>query len=443
MTESVNRRDFVKGAAGVTAGLGQAARALRAQAGRKVTGKVIGANDRINVAIIGGGMRGPQDARSFIKAGSESNAQILAVCDLYQRRLTQLKTLCKCDGYLDHREVLNRKDIDAIVIAVPDHWHAKLAMAALDGGKDVYLEKPMTHTIDEARQLIGKVKATQRVLQVGSQTTSAQQWWKAKKAIADGAIGEMIMSQGSYHRNSTEGEWNYKIDPGAGPDKKGEEFIDWQTWLGPARKRPFDADRFFRFRKYWDYSGGIATDLFFHVAAPLNICWPEPQYPYKVSAAGGIYVFKDSREVPDTFHLMADYKKGHSVVLTSSMANSQHIPGLIRGHLATIIMVDHGMFESPTDHITLKPERRVIDAAYTAKFGKADTQIPVQAENMEVTHVTNFLECMRTRQKPRLDVETAACAQVLISMSVMSYREGRTLYFDEKTWKVSAKPPKG
>ena len=109
------------------------------------------------------------------------------------------------------------------------------------------------------------------------------------------------------------------------------------------------------------------------MAAPLNICWPEPQFPHKVSAAGGIYVFKDSREVPDTFHLMADYKKGHSVVLTSSMANSQHIPGLIRGHLGTIIMVDNGQFESTTDHITLKPERRVIDEAYVAKFGKEDT----------------------------------------------------------------------
>jgi predicted dehydrogenase len=440
MMDSVNRRDFVKSAAGVTAGLGLAATALQAQAGRTVTGRVIGANDRINVSIIGGGMRGPQDARSFMTANAEMNAQIVAVCDVYQRRLTQLKTQCKCDGYLDHREILNRKDVDAVIIAVPDHWHAKLAFAALDAGKDVYLEKPMTHTIEETRQLIARVKASKRVLQVGSQTTSAQQWWRAKKAISDGAIGDMIMSQGSYHRNSTEGEWNYRIDPNTGPDKKGEDYIDWQTWLGPAPKRAFDADRFYRFRKYWDYSGGIATDLFFHVAAPLNICWPEPQFPHKVSAAGGIYVFKDSREVPDTFHLMADYKKGHSVVLTSSMANTQHIPGLIRGHLGTIIMVDNGQFESTTDHITLKPERRVVDAAYVAKFGKEDTPIPVAEENMEVAHAKNFLECMRTRQKPRLDVETAACAQVLISLAVRSYREGRTLYFDEKTWKVSPKP---
>ena len=125
-------------------------------------------------------------------------------------------------------------------------------------------------------------------------------------------------------------------------------------WLGKAPKRPYDADRFFRFRKYWDYSGGIATDLFFHVVAPLNICWPEAAVPLSQSSAGGgIYVFKDEREVPDTFHLIADYPEGHSLVLSSSMANSQHIPGLIRGHEGTIIMVDHGKFERTTEYITV------------------------------------------------------------------------------------------
>jgi predicted dehydrogenase len=216
------------------------------------------------------------------------------------------------------------------------------------------------------RQLINAVKESKRIVQVGSQTTSLDQWWKAKKAVADGAIGPMLMSQGSYHRNSTAGEWNWPIDPGADPDKSGENYIDWKMWLGPAPKRPWNADRFFRFRKYWDYSGGIATDLFFHVAAPLNICWSESQYPSKVVAGGGIYVFKDECEVPDTFHLIADYPKGDSVVLTSTMGNSQHIPGLIRGNLASIIMVEQGSFESTrkTEYIILRPERRTIDAAY-------------------------------------------------------------------------------
>src|SRR5947209_10002266 len=121
----------------------------------------------------------------------------------------------------------------------------------------------MVHRSDAARLLVNTVKETKRVLQVGSQTTSADQWWKARKAIADGMIGKLIMSQGSYHRNSIEGEWNWPIDAEAGPDGKGENYIDWKTWLGPATKRSYDADRFFRFRKYWVYSGGIATDLFY------------------------------------------------------------------------------------------------------------------------------------------------------------------------------------
>jgi predicted dehydrogenase len=403
-------------------------------------GRVRGANDRINLALIGAGSRGTWITKKFAKIGAEENvAQVVAVCDVYQKRVNENKALHNCDGYLDWREVIHRSDVDAVIIATPDHWHATIALAALESGKDVYVEKPMCHTIDEARRLVEKVRATKRVLQVGSQTTSAPQWWRAKQAIADGAIGQMVMSQGSYHRNSTEGEWNWPIDPDAGPGGKGENFIDWKTWLGPAPKRAWDADRYFRFRKYWDYSGGIATDLFFHVAAPLNVCWPEPQFPSKVMAAGGICVFKDSREVPDTFHLMGEYAAGHSVVLSSSMANSQHIPGLIRGHLGTIIMVDHGKFEGVTDHITLRPEKATIDEAYKAKFGSQESAFPVEQIDVERTHFSNFLNCVRTREKPRLDVETAARAQVLISMAVQSYREGRTLYFNEKTWKVTSK----
>jgi predicted dehydrogenase len=333
--------------------------------------------------------------------------------------------------------------VDAVIIATPDHWHAKIALDAMDHGKDVYLEKPMCHTNEEAKLLVNTVKETKRVLQVGSQTTSADQWWKAKKAIADGMIGQMIMSQGSYHRNSTEGEWNYTIEKDAGPDGKGDNYIDWKSWLGPAPKRPYDADRFFRFRKYWDYSGGIATDLFYHVVAPLNICWNEPQFPHRVMASGGVFIFKDEREVPDTFNLIADYPQGHSLVLSSSMANSQHIPGLIRGHAGTIVMVEHGMFERPTDFITVKPEVRrgkaIGGEEYATKFGTTEIKIPVDQRDMMTAHIDNFLSCIRTRQKPHLDVETGARAQVVINLAVQSYREGKVMYWDEKSWKASAK----
>ncbi|HEY2016832.1 MAG TPA: Gfo/Idh/MocA family oxidoreductase, partial [Bryobacteraceae bacterium] len=353
---------------------------------------------------------------------------------------------------------------DAVIIATPDHWHARIALDAMDRGKDVYLEKPMVHTNDEARQLVETVKETKRVLQVGSQTTSADMWWKAKKAIADGMIGQMIMSQGSYHRNSIEGEWNYPIDEGAGPDGKGDNFIDWNMWLGSqfklAPKRPFDADRFFRFRKYWDYSLGTASDLFYHVIAPLNICWDEPQFPTKVMATGGIYVFKEGpkREVPDTFHLLAEYAKGHSLVLSSSMANDEHIPGTIRGHEGTIVMVDHGQFERNVPYITVKPQvkhvpvpntnpREFRDVAiggekYAQKFGTKEIQIPIDQKDMMVAHIENFLSSMRTREKPHLDVETGAKAVVVINLAAQSYREGKTLYWDEKRWKASDKPVK-
>jgi predicted dehydrogenase len=214
-------------------------------------------------------------------------------------------------------------------------------------------------------------------------------------------------------------------------------------WLGSAPKRPYNADRFFRFRKYWDYSGGIATDLFFHVMAPMNICWSEPQFPNKVMAGGGIYVFKDEREVPDTFHFIAEYPKGHSVVLSSSMANSQHIPGLIRGHHASLIMVEHGQFEGSTPYITVRPEGNVVSEEYRSKWGTADIKVPVKETNVMNIHVGNFLDCIRSRQKPTLDVDTAARAQAVITMAVQSYRSGKVLYFDEKTWKIGDKPAKG
>jgi predicted dehydrogenase len=437
---SINRRQFVQHATQVGAALGMAGKAFGARPG-KSSGRVIGANDRINIGAIGVGGRGSYLAREFADIGERNNGcQIVAVCDVYRKRARENAEKRKCQSTLDYREIINRPDIDAVLIATPDHWHAKIALEAMDHGKDVYVEKPMCHTIEEAKQLSATVRETKRVLQVGSQTTSADQWHKAKKAIADGMIGQMLMSQGSYHRNSVEGEWNWPIDPGAGPDGAGDNYIDWKTWLGSAPKRPWDADRFFRFRKYWDYSGGIATDLFFHVVAPLNICWPEPQFPHKVSASGGIYVFKD-REVPDTFNVMADFSKGHSLVLSSSMANSQHIPGSIRGHEGSIIMVEHGQFEGKTDYITVKPERKTINDAYKSKWGDKEIQIKVD-EKPRWAHMQNFIDCVRSREKPTLDVDTAFRAQVTITMAVMSYREGRVLYWDDKNMKVVPKPPK-
>ncbi|MBV8834855.1 MAG: Gfo/Idh/MocA family oxidoreductase [Acidobacteriaceae bacterium] len=448
--DQFDRRDFLRRTGSIGASAVLAGKTLARAANKINPARVLGANDRINIGLIGCGGRGSSDARTFTKYATEHNnaCEIVAVCDVYEKRKREQASLYNAKGFLDYREVLAMPDVDAVIIATPDHWHARIALDAMGQGKDVYLEKPMCHTNKEVKELVDTVHETKRVLQVGSQTTSADQWYKAKKAIADGMIGKMIMSQGSYHRNSAEGEWNWPIDPGAGPDGKEENYIDWKTWLGPAPSRPWDADRFFRFRKYWDYSGGIATDLFFHVVAPMNICWDKPQFPSKVMASGGKYVFTNDREVPDTFHLLAEYPEGHSLVLSSSMANSQHIPGLIRGHEGTIIMVEHGKFEENTPDIIVRPELIRSQGEQTRhpfpdyKFGSDEIRIPVEQYDMMQAHIGNFLDCMRTREKPHLDVETAAHAQILINLSVESYRDGRVKYWDEQNWKAVDKPVK-
>jgi predicted dehydrogenase len=430
MSERITRRDFVK--TGVTAA------GAAAVYHRNVHANILGANDRVNIGCIGVGGRGYGVMQWAMEVGKATRpAQIVAVCDVYRRRMNKAKETSGAElATLDYREVIARKDIDVVIIATPDHWHAPIAIEAMKAGKDVYCEKPMTRTVEEAKKFYETQKATNRIVQIGSQTTSSDQWWKARKAIEDGMIGQLLMSQGSYHRNSKEGEWNWPIDQNAGPDAKGDDFIDWKMWLGSAPKRSFDADRFFRFRKYWDYSGGIATDLFYHVVAPLNICWGEPQFPHKVMASGGVYVFKDGREVPDTFHLIAEFPKGHSLVLSSSMANGQHIPGLIRGHEGTIMMVPDGRFEGRVKQITVTPEG-ISKKAFVEKYGKEEMIIETeQREN----HMENFLRCVKTREKPVLDALTAYKAMTTIGMSVQSYREGKVLYFNEASQRVTDKP---
>ena len=450
----LGRREFVKSAVGAGVALGVVGRAAPAHA------RVVGANDRINVAVIGNGGRGADLLRWVMETGGQIAptsppsmgpppvrkepdpalaAQVVAVCDVYAKRKNAAAQFAKCDSALDYRQILDRSDVDAVIIATPDHWHARMALEAMAKGKDVYLEKPVTHTVEEAKSVAAAVKKTGRILQVGSQTTSSDQWWKARKAIQDGMIGKLLMSQGSYHRNSDKGEWNWTIDPDAGPEGKGADFVDWKMWLGDAPPRPWDADRFFRFRKYWDYSGGIATDLFYHVLAPLNICWGEPQFPRRVTASGGIYVFKDDgREVPDTFTLTADYPKGHSLVLSSCMANDAHIPGLIRGHEGTIVMVPDGKFEGRVDYITVTPQP-IAKEAFKNRHGTIEMKIETEPRE---SHMENFLRCVRMRQTPTLDADTAYRAMVPIGMAVQSYREGRVLYFDEAQERVVPTVPR-
>jgi len=392
--------------------------------------RVLGANDRINIGMIGVGSKGRGHLRLLgARAESANDVRIAAVSDVYRLRLEEALTqagLPAGDGYVDYRDLLARPDIDAVWISTPDHWHAAMAIDALEAGKDVYLEKPMTYTVEEARRLAEKVRTNGRVLQVGSQHVSDQRYHEAKRVVDQGWIGPVLWAQKTYCRNSLYGEWNYTVDA-----EGTSEDIDWDRFLGTAPARPFSAERFFRWRKYWDYSGGIATDLFYHRLAPLMLMMGR-QFPRRVSAHGGIYVHRD-REVPDTYATLIEYD-GYFVNLASSMASSAGntgMPTMVYGHEGAISFLPGA--------IEVRPEYQ-----FAAKFKEATgaevLRVEVEQGNVSADHVANFLECIRSRRRPAFDAYFGYQAMTAIRLGVDSYRSGRMIAFDPDTQRVLAAP---
>src|SRR2546426_5493706 len=334
-TSSVSRRTCVKCSALATSAI--AFSALNHS-------RAAGANDRIRIGVIGVGGMGAGHVGSLVKKSEAENIQVVAVSDVYQRRITRAKGICKGDGYMDYRKLLERKDIDAVLIATPDHWHAKISIDAMESGKHVYCEKPMTHTVEQALQVRDAVKKYKRIFQVGPNGTATDSYWKARDAIAQGRIGKATWAHASYNRNARICLFNehQKIDPTAGPDKTGEDYINWDMWLGYewglAPKISWTPDHFFRFRKYWPYNGGVATDLLYHKLAPLLISMSgaNGEYPSRVNACGGLYIEKDGRDIPDTFLMTADYPTEWSLFLVSTLTNDAGLPDRIFGKYGTM-----------------------------------------------------------------------------------------------------------
>lgn len=434
------RRMFLKTAAAAT---------LAASLPATSWGRVLGANKRLNIGVIGVGGQGRWHVDHLRHIGTAEDVAVTRVCDVYRRRLNSAAQAiggASNAGTMDYREILDDKDIHAVVIATPDHWHTKMAIEAMDAGKDVYCEKPLSLTIQQAIECRDAVERTGRVLQVGPNATADDRFHKARQAIASGRIGKVIWSQGSYCRNSREGQFNWRIDPDAGPQSTGDGYVDWDRWLGwehgLAPKIPWNADHFFRFRKYWAYNGGLATDLLYHKLAPLllAIVGPRGEYPRRVSASGGMYVEKDGRDIPDTFLMTVDYPSEHTILLVSVAVNDVGVPDVIRGLHGTMTTSDVGW--RVEEQGAWWPEFRKANADHVRhEMVKSDQGRDVPSPSagsasfsLETSPrrplVENWLDAIREGAPLDCNIHLGCSTMVAVGMAVESYRTGKAMVWD-------------
>ena len=390
--------------------------------------------ERITVGMIGAGAR----AHELMQAIQQNpGAEIVAVVDAYRGRVARAleRTAGRARVFRDYREVLERKDIDTVVVATPDHWHSRIVIDAVRAGKDVYCEKPLTYRASEGPQIVRAARETGRIVQVGSQGVSTRLEARAKEMIRTGKLGKVTLIRAAFNRNTASGAWVYPIPPDASP-----ETVNWEMFLGPAPKRPFSLERFFRWRCFEDYSGGIATDLFVHLCTAIHFMM-DATMPSSVVATGQLYRWKDGRDVPDTLNALMEYPEGFAVNLSSTFNNQLSAEGgfQILGTEGALTLGGGGLTFHPENAVEdnrwiVESWPKALEDAYyrdpkvilseveAARRPKAEPQ-SFQEDGPEATtaHFARFFESVRTRKPCWEDASAghhaAACAH-LINLSV-------------------------
>ena len=308
---AINRRSFLRVAGAASAGtLIPGVHLLAAPESELEQGEAarIAANDHIQIALIGAGGQGQYDTSAAVQV---PGAKLVAAADCYDGRLARCKELWGDDVFTtrDYNEILARKDIDAVIIGTPDHWHKQASIDALKAGKDVYCEKPMIHLYEDGPAMIEAARSTKRILQVGSQRVSSIIYAKAKEILASGAIGQLNMVSAHWDRNSAMGAWDYTIPPDASL-----QTCDWMRFLGTAPEIPFNAEHFFKWRKWKAYGSGVAGDLFVHLFSGTHFVTGS-HGPTRGMATGGLRYWKDGRDAYDVMLGLFDYPQGFSLSL--------------------------------------------------------------------------------------------------------------------------------
>jgi predicted dehydrogenase len=408
------------------------------------------ANDQIRLATIGFGIQGIGDTSNAVLV---DGIEFVAACDLYEGRLTRAKELYGKDIFTtrDYREILSKQDIDAVIIATPDHWHEKIAIDAMKAGKAVYLEKPMIKNIDEGHNIIRIEKETNSVLQVGSQGMSGIYSAKARELYKSGIIGDLVMVEIFNDRYSAEGAWQYPIPPDASP-----ETIDYDTFLGSAPKTEFDPIRFFRWRNYQDYGTGVAGDLFVHSFSTLNFVI-DSLGPKSAKSTGGLRYWKDGRDVPDIMMSLYDFPKTDNhpefnAVLRINFIASNGGGGGFRligteGAMTVgwsgVSVIHSQMGWRPTGYaLRAYPEdiqkeiKKVYETQYEKKRGKMLTpqetvfEAAPDYKGADYDHFYNFFEAMRGNRKIVENATYGLRAAGAALLSNISYFEDRKVNWD-------------
>jgi predicted dehydrogenase len=448
MSTPVNRRDFLKS----TAATGSALALTAASASR-----VYGANERVGVAFLGVGGRCQQHLDVVLEM-KEKGIKIdpVGVCDVWDgdsklgsgkgRGLYPSAKRCgitdKNAITKDYRNLLDSgkvKGVDVVVVATPDHWHARMAIDAMQAGKHVYMEKPMTRTIAEAQAVVAMAQKEKRVVTVGVQSMADPTWREALAYIQGGKIGHVLQGQTSYYRNSIVGQWRYY------PLRRDmtPKTIDWDMWLGhkfecagqrlgpTPKEQPFDRAVWAQWRCYWPFGGGMFTDLFVHQTTHL-ISAMGVRYPGRVVGAGGIYLEYDNRDVPDVATVVADYDEGCQVIISATMCNDTQLGEVIRGRLATIRFTGGGDYMSGFDvfgqNIAGGPVKPKADASAPVHSFKNE-----KSGNATYALWEDFLKCVREGKRDTLSTpELGAAAFTTVNMGVLSYRQGKVLFWDKE-----------
>jgi predicted dehydrogenase len=381
--------------------------------------KVLGANSRIRIGLIGAGDRGQQDLQDALK---QPDVECVAVADVYTRRLEQVKShVPSVRTYRDPRQLLDQHDIDAVIIATPLHLHTKYFLDSLAAGKDVYCEKTMTYNIPEAVECLQAAHASRQVIQIGLQHESSGELADARKWIQDGLLGKITLVESWMSRNTPrgKGQWVRPIPSDCDP-----QHVDWDLFLVNRPKAPFNANEYMNWRLFWEFSGGNVTENMVHQIAWIMSAL-DLQEPQAATMSGGVFSEKDGRQVPDTIAVTLEFSKDVVVTWQSTFSNSRY--GLGEHFLGSDGTIEH--ISGATDMVTGKYQSGI--NYYPEKLNRPDGAA-LTGQSKGADHMANWMECIRSRsQKTNAPIQIGYTSALAAHMANMAYREKRRITLPE------------